>query len=832
VDDPRQLHAAQQQSAQQIGIFRSTDESDSSVDEDADLAVEETEGLSGSPLPDGLRGKLEGTMGGADLSQVRVHTGEASTRAAEATGSEAFTRGNDIHFGAGQYRPGDAAGEKLIAHEAAHAAKHSGGTGGGAGGGADVSHATDASEQDADKVADALGAGGTAAIPARHDGQAVHHKKKRQPKKEKPLDDWEVGPGPQKGQGNNAPDKFIGNPLTTIEERTELVGERFHQRYRIDNADFAPGGTTFDWVHQLKGVMGTRDEFLHGERNKGPESDPELRPSLPGKKRIATTVVQKPPKALSRSLEVPQVKVNVPSPVMTKKELTSVMPNGKKRPVLDQTDLGEDLVATVTMDKIGADVDSASARVEDGSNLAVKTKSATKLDANTFEVTMKVSKPGKATGQLKVLPLDTPASDVKGLPIDVDVSEKGDDPNAPGQTRPADWKKATEFWKEKVNTMYQRRHDAVSNFFDQEKIEDPPEKPPMWKSLGKMLVKTVLTKVAAYLTAGISEYVGGIIEEIGAEKIKSVLDKGADGVVDAAINAIFDGGAKADTTSWKETAKADLPKTDVTMDIPIAFRDASWQGLAAQKEKAVTFGHQNLEYQAEEMEKKKEGSGFRYVMAMNQALDQQKERAHSQQMLHQLQAWLTMMAGNSKKDGRMLKGDGKGTNLSSLVDKEKVTKHQVGTRMAHDEGGDYDTGEPIYSHVQGVDKIAGVMRVSLDENKRKTTTIGDSKTEYHPFEISGTAVEGIKNKDLRNVLGTVPLRDLKIPMVISFSRNSQSEGFIIGRNESGEMYADEQGDLLSVGVGHRLAGGKVSAVAAAKQLIEKEIGHKHVQPKG
>src|SRR5271156_1318255 len=61
---------------------------------------ERSAGGSGQALPASLRDLFEGSLG-ADLSAVRVHTGLASARAAQAAHAQAFTLGQDIHFSGG-----------------------------------------------------------------------------------------------------------------------------------------------------------------------------------------------------------------------------------------------------------------------------------------------------------------------------------------------------------------------------------------------------------------------------------------------------------------------------------------------------------------------------------------------------------------------------------------------------------------------------------------------------------------------------------------------------------------------------------------------------------
>lgn len=69
----------------------------------------------GSPLSPALRGFFEPRMG-QDLSSVRVHVGHT----ADALGARAFTRGDHLHFGPGEFSPGSDAGLHMIGHELTH----------------------------------------------------------------------------------------------------------------------------------------------------------------------------------------------------------------------------------------------------------------------------------------------------------------------------------------------------------------------------------------------------------------------------------------------------------------------------------------------------------------------------------------------------------------------------------------------------------------------------------------------------------------------------------------------------------------------------------------
>ncbi len=73
----------------------------------------------GAPLDPHARSVLEPRFG-HDFGAVRVHTDAAAAAAANAVHARAFTVGQHVAFGAGEYRPASADGRRLIAHELAH----------------------------------------------------------------------------------------------------------------------------------------------------------------------------------------------------------------------------------------------------------------------------------------------------------------------------------------------------------------------------------------------------------------------------------------------------------------------------------------------------------------------------------------------------------------------------------------------------------------------------------------------------------------------------------------------------------------------------------------
>jgi hypothetical protein len=73
----------------------------------------------GQPLPQPLRRYMEPRFR-ADFSRVRLHTDDEAARLATQLRARAFTTGEHVFFGRGQFDPGSDAGRELIAHELAH----------------------------------------------------------------------------------------------------------------------------------------------------------------------------------------------------------------------------------------------------------------------------------------------------------------------------------------------------------------------------------------------------------------------------------------------------------------------------------------------------------------------------------------------------------------------------------------------------------------------------------------------------------------------------------------------------------------------------------------
>jgi hypothetical protein len=102
----------------------------------------------GQPLGGDVRGRMESAFG-RSFSGVEVHTDATGAALSSRLNARAFTVGQHVAFGAGEFRPGTIVGDALIAHELAHVVQQGGATRSSAG----MRESTAPLERDADRSA-------------------------------------------------------------------------------------------------------------------------------------------------------------------------------------------------------------------------------------------------------------------------------------------------------------------------------------------------------------------------------------------------------------------------------------------------------------------------------------------------------------------------------------------------------------------------------------------------------------------------------------------------------------------------------------------------------
>ena len=102
---------------------KSREDATSEVPNDLESQINAIRG--GQPLAESERAYFEPRFG-ADFSRVRVHTGAQAAESSRAVNAKAYTLGQDVVFGIGQYAPKTSQGRRLMAHELAHVVQQSG----------------------------------------------------------------------------------------------------------------------------------------------------------------------------------------------------------------------------------------------------------------------------------------------------------------------------------------------------------------------------------------------------------------------------------------------------------------------------------------------------------------------------------------------------------------------------------------------------------------------------------------------------------------------------------------------------------------------------------
>ncbi|HXZ39752.1 MAG TPA: DUF4157 domain-containing protein, partial [Terriglobales bacterium] len=108
----------------------------------------------GEPLDAPIRAYFEPRFG-HDFSKVRVHTDAMAAESASAVSAVAYTVGQDIAFGEGQYSSGSIGGRRVLAHELAHTLQSDGSHSSPLG----ISRPDDSSEQEANWAARTVAGG-------------------------------------------------------------------------------------------------------------------------------------------------------------------------------------------------------------------------------------------------------------------------------------------------------------------------------------------------------------------------------------------------------------------------------------------------------------------------------------------------------------------------------------------------------------------------------------------------------------------------------------------------------------------------------------------------
>ena len=94
------------------------------VDATVEESIQKARGR-GQGLSENVRVPMEDAFK-ADFADVRIHTGPEADTFSRSMSARAFTTGQDIFFGEGEYQPGSSEGREVLAHELTHVVQQSG----------------------------------------------------------------------------------------------------------------------------------------------------------------------------------------------------------------------------------------------------------------------------------------------------------------------------------------------------------------------------------------------------------------------------------------------------------------------------------------------------------------------------------------------------------------------------------------------------------------------------------------------------------------------------------------------------------------------------------
>jgi hypothetical protein len=218
----------------------------------------------GRPLDTAARPELEGRFA-HDFSRVRVHTDETAALTAEAAGAQAYTAGDHLFFGAGQYRPSQPEGKRLLAHELAHVVQQRGPAG--------ASPAREgALEVEADTAANAAAAGQAASLSSHAAPGMVQFARKKIKGREFEIDDVNLNAAAStdvRTHGNLLPSK---DQAHIVVDTTNSLGYEVSYTTPEDPFRWSHLKDIVDKGHVTIAAVGLTDTFKVKEVKGGKES--------------------------------------------------------------------------------------------------------------------------------------------------------------------------------------------------------------------------------------------------------------------------------------------------------------------------------------------------------------------------------------------------------------------------------------------------------------------------------------------------------------------------------------------------------------------------------
>lgn len=240
----------------------------------APAIVDQVLASSGRPMQPKLRQDMEQRFG-HDFSSVRVHTDTQASNSARAINAQAYTVGRDVVFGQGNYSSQTNTGRKLLAHELTHVVQQQGIKGPDNQTKITVSQSTDATELEADVIANQVVSG-----EAQRESNKINQFEAGQNSDLKPVNvkqsisstqlsgKWIVDdPSTVQVSGGAKNENLLKDAFSDICNTTRLVSRGGNKRLELTSATSAPNRTEGCGCLQIietdvNNFLGRRPSFL------------------------------------------------------------------------------------------------------------------------------------------------------------------------------------------------------------------------------------------------------------------------------------------------------------------------------------------------------------------------------------------------------------------------------------------------------------------------------------------------------------------------------------------------------------------------------------------
>jgi hypothetical protein len=493
--------------------------------------------------------------------------------------------------------------------------------------------------------------------------------------------------------------------------------------------------------------------------------------------------------------------------------LDTIGEKGDRRPVLHTMALGEDLLVTVRFELLGDDVDEVKPGLESST---LRYKSARKVGPGEFEIRLHPGQAGKATGILRIAPLETSSKEVPPIKLEVNVEELRDQDDA--GSRPRDVGDVGRFLGAAIVEIFKRRSHGVENVYKQAQEKDRPPATPLWQTLLKHAVTIAINAVSAGLGAKLAgaHVADSDNKPFATELMKVLFEQTMSTAATTAVDKIIESG--------DGSPSAGKSRSGPRRAMGVMFNDAQQKALSAEEREAKQRHLSTVENMVKRKEAERPGSGFRAALRLEAELGKAVEIAETMQYLQTFQRWCSVLAANALNTEV---DDGLTTNLGGSVDVDKVAQMP-------EEKGPPDQVRPGLSRTPGVLNLV-LTKKDLEADKGS-----------HPLKVTSASISGLASQDFRSTIKEIPIKELQIPIVASYSKYAGSAmtlkgaqlspeklAFVIGRNEGNRYWASEVGESLSILLAGRMGqAGKIDPREAARHIIMNEIGDETVEPQG